>query len=150
MKASSSACVGCSWVPSPALMTLDRVQPALASRCGAPLAWWRTTIASAPMASSVRAVSLRLSPLLRLEPFAAKLMTSAESRLAAASKEIRVRVLSSKNRLTTVRPRRAGSFLIGRSARLRSSSAVVSTSSASSRVRSAAERRWRFIGVPRR
>ena len=44
-------------------------------------------------------------------------MTSAESRLAAASNEIRVRVESSKNRLTTVRPRRAGSFLIGRSAR---------------------------------
>ena len=42
-------------------------------------------------------------------------MTSADSRLAAASNEIRVRVESSKNRLTTVRPRRVGSFLIGRS-----------------------------------
>ena len=51
-------------------------------------------------------------------------MTSAESRLAAASNEIRVRVLSSKNRLTTVRPRSAGSFLIGRSASERISSAV--------------------------
>ena len=65
-------------------------------------------------------------------------MTSAESRLAAASNEIRVRVLSSKNRFTTVRPRSAGSFLIGRSARDRISSAVSSTSSASARVRSAA------------
>ena len=43
-------------------------------------------------------------------------MTSADSRLAAASNEIRVRVESSKNRLTTVRPRSVGSFLIGRSA----------------------------------
>ena len=51
-----------------------------------------------------------------LEPLAEKLMTSADSRLAAASKEIRVRVESSKKRLTTVRPRRVGSFLIGRSA----------------------------------
>ena len=71
-------------------------------------------------------------------------MTSAESRLAAASNEIRVRVESSKKRLTTVRPRRAGSFLIGRSASDRISSAVASTSSASSRVRSAADRRCFF------
>ena len=49
-----------------------------------------------------------------------------------------MRVESSKKRLTTVRPRRAGSFLIGRSASERISSAVARTSSASSRVRSAA------------
>ena len=72
-------------------------------------------------------------------------MTSAESRLAAASNEMRVRVESSKKRFTTVRPRSAGSFLIGRSASERSSSAVLSTSSASSRVRSAALSRCRFI-----
>ena len=59
-------------------------------------------------------MSLRLSPLETLEPLAEKLMTSADSRLAAASNEIRVRVESSKNRLTTVRPRRVGSFLISR------------------------------------
>ena len=94
-------------------------------------------------------MSLRLSPLDRLEPFAAKLMTSAESRLAAASNEIRVRVESSKNRFTTVRPRSAGSFLIGRSASDRISSAVVRTCSASSRLRSAALSRWRFMsGLP--
>ena len=125
MNASSSAWVGCSWVPSPALTTLERTQPECASRCGAPLAPWRTTTASAPIASSVSAVSLRLSPLDTLEPLAEKLMTSALSRLAAASKEIRVRVESSKKRLTTVRPRSAGSFLIGRSASERISSAVV-------------------------
>ena len=148
VKASSSAWVGCSWVPSPALTTLERTQPECASRCGAPLAPWRTTTASAPIASSVSAVSLRLSPLLRLEPLAEKLMTSALSRLAAASNEIRVRVESSKNRLTTVRPRSAGSFLIGRSASERISAAVARTSSASSRVRSAAVSRCRFTAPP--
>ena len=38
-------------------------------------------------------------------------MTSADSRLAATSNEMRVRVESSKNRLTTVRPRRVGQLL---------------------------------------
>ncbi len=38
-------------------------------------------------------------------------MTSALSRLAAASKDSRVRVESSKKRFTTVLPRRVGSFL---------------------------------------
>ena len=124
VNASSSAWVGCSWVPSPALTTDERTQPEWASRCGAPLAPWRMTTASAPIASRVSAVSLSDSPLDSEEPLAEKLMTSAESRLAAASKEMRVRVESSKNRLTTVRPRRAGSFLIGRSASERISSAV--------------------------
>ena len=99
------------------------------------------TTASAPMASRVRAVSLSDSPLETDEPFAEKLMTSAERRLAAASKEIRVRVESSKKRLTTVRPRRVGSFLIGRSATRAISSAVSRIRTASSRVRSAAEMR---------
>src|SRR5215217_265633 len=76
------------------------------------------TTPSAPIAWSVCAVSLRLSPFETLDPLAAKLMTSAERRFAAASKEIRVRVESSKKRLTTVRPRRVGSFLIGRSGQL--------------------------------
>src|SRR5690348_9005713 len=148
VNASSSAWVGCSWVPSPALTTLERDQPACASRCGAPEAQCRTTTASAPIASRVRAVSFSDSPLLIEEPLAEKLMTSAESRLAAASKEIRVRVESSKKRLTTVRPRSAGSFLIGRSASERSSAAVSRTSCASSRLRSAALSRCFFIGAP--
>ena len=67
--------------------------------------------ASAPIACSVSAVSLRLSPLETLEPLAEKLMTSALSRLAAASNEMRVRVESSKKRLTTVRPRSVGQLL---------------------------------------
>ena len=87
------------------------------------------------------------SPLLTLEPLAAKLMTSADSRFAATSKEVRVRVESSKNRLTTVRPRRVGSFLMLRPTSAASISAAVSrTSSASSRDRSPAESRCRFIG----
>jgi len=95
VKASSRACVGCSWVPSPAFTTAPRIQPAVASRCGAPEAGWRTTTASAPIASRVSAVSFRLSPLETLDPLAEKLITSADSRLAAASNEIRVRVESS-------------------------------------------------------
>ncbi len=141
--------MGCSWVPSPALTTAPRIQPAWASRCGAPLAACRTTTASAPIASSVSAVSLRLSPFETLEPFAEKLMTSAESRLAAASKEILVRVLSSKKRLTTVRPRSVGSFLISRRCVAAICSATSRTVTAPDRSRSAAERRWR-ISSPRR
>ena len=79
-------------------------------------------------------MSLRLSPLDTLDPFALKLMTSAESRLAAASKEMRVRVESSKKRLTTVRPRSVGSFLTGRSDKRASSSAVSRMSVASAKV----------------
>jgi hypothetical protein len=135
--ASSSAWVGCSWVPSPALTTLPRTQ--LARRCGAPEAPCLITTPSAPMASRVIAVSFRLSPLDTLDPLAEKLITSADRRLAAASNEIRVLVESSKKRLTTVRPRKVGSFLIGRSAMLASSSAVSRIRRASSFVRSAAE-----------
>ena len=47
---------------------------------------------SAPIASRVSAVSLRLSPLDTLDPLAEKLMTSADSRLAATSNDVRVRV----------------------------------------------------------
>ena len=53
---------------------------------------------------------LEALPFETLDPFALKLMTSADSRFAAASNEMRVRVESSKNRLTTVRPRSVGSF----------------------------------------
>jgi hypothetical protein len=44
------------------------------------------------MACSVRAVSLRLSPFDTEDPDVEKLITSAESRLAASSNEIRVLV----------------------------------------------------------
>ena len=110
---SSSACVGCSCAPSPALITLQSTTRD--SRCGAPSALWRTTIMSALSASSVLPVSRRVSPFLSDDASAVKLMTSALSRIAASSKLMRVRVDGSTNRFTTVRPRRAGTFLIVRS-----------------------------------
>ncbi len=74
------------------------------------------TIASTPIAATVRTVSRRDSPFDTDDPLAEMLMTSAESHLPAISKDERVRVESSKNRLTTVRPRSAGSFFTGRAA----------------------------------
>ncbi len=59
---------------------------------GDPLEECRITIASAPIACRVSAVSFRLSPLATLVPLVVKLMTSADRRLAASSKLIRVRV----------------------------------------------------------
>jgi hypothetical protein len=95
--------------------------------------------ASAPIACSVWAVSLSDSPLLKLEPLAEKLMTSADNRLAAASKEIRVLVESSANRLTIVLPRSVGNFFMGPSEARESVSAVLRIESASLFVRSAIE-----------
>ena len=81
VNASSSAWVGCSCVPSPALTTPASIQPLPASTRGAPDAGWRMTTPSAPIAARVCAVSLRLSPFETLEPFALKLMTSAREPL---------------------------------------------------------------------
>ena len=58
------------------------------------------------MAFRVIAVSSSVSPLRTEEVATSMLMTSAPSRLAASSKEVRVRVEFSKNRLMTVRPDR--------------------------------------------
>ncbi len=51
------------------------------------------------------------SPFERLEPLGEKSCVSADSRLAARLKLVRVRVEFSKNRLKTIRPCRAGTFL---------------------------------------
>ena len=67
------------------------------------------------------------SPLLTDDPFAETLIASADSHLAASSNDDLVRVESSKNRLTTVRPRSAGSFLMGLDWTSCISSAVVSS-----------------------
>ena len=64
-------------------------------RCGAPAARWRTTIASMPIASIVCTVSRRLSPFFTDELPTENAIVSADSRLAAVSKESRVRVESS-------------------------------------------------------
>ena len=93
VNASSSACVGCSWRPSPAFTTLADVHDA--TRCGAPAAEWRTTIASMPIASIVCTVSSRLSPFFTDDVATEKVIVSAPRRLAAVSNERRVRVESS-------------------------------------------------------
>ena len=82
------------------------------------------------------------------EPFAEKVMTSADRRLAAASKEVRVRVESSKNRLTTVRPRSAGRVLISRCWVAAMRSATSSRATAPLRPRSAVESRCLIPGPP--
>src|SRR5258706_16237043 len=82
-----------------------------ARRWAAPAAAWRMTTMSTPMASMLRAVSMRVSPLLVLLVFSEKSMMSAERRWAARAKEMRVRVESSEKRVTMTWPRRAGTFL---------------------------------------
>src|SRR2546422_1825385 len=67
------------------------------------------------IASRFLAVSTRVSPFCTALPEAATFTVSAESRFSANSKEMRVRVEASKKRLTIVLPRRAGTFLMGRS-----------------------------------
>ena len=64
------------------------------------------------MASMFLAVSARVSPFVVLLVEAEMLKVSALIRLAAISKDKRVRVLGSKNRVTTVLPRRTGTFLM--------------------------------------
>ena len=101
---SSSACVGCSCVPSPALMTAAAMLPGDAARP-------RPTRGGAPrsrracIASRLRAVSSSVSPLVvdELEPRDVD-RRRRDSRLAASSNEVRVRVEGSKNRLMTVLP----------------------------------------------
>ena len=91
------------------------------------------------------------SPLSTEEPAALIETTSAESRFAASSKEELVRVLDSKKRLTTVRPRRVGTFLMSRrptSAKLSARSRIASISSreSSSIVSRCFMRRLRRLG----
>ena len=100
--ASSSACVGCSCWPSPALRTGQSTLSAISPV--APLDPWRITMASARMALSVIAVSISVSPFFTLEVAACMLTTSAPSRLPAISKLSSVRVLFSKKALMIVRP----------------------------------------------
>src|SRR5690606_41871580 len=70
---------------------------------------------SAAMASRLRRVSYRVSPLLVEEVCTSRLRTSADRRLAASSKVLRVRVEFSKKTLHTVLPRSSGTFLMDRS-----------------------------------
>lgn len=71
-------------------------------------------MASGAIASRLRAVSISVSPLVSEEVDADMLIESAERRLAAISKEVRVRVEDSKKKLITVFPRSVGTFFIAR------------------------------------
>src|SRR5688572_157144 len=86
-----------------------------AMRYGAPLAAWRTTNMSACIAARFATVSSTVSPFVCDEMLIARLITSADSRFAAISKVVRVRVEGSKKRLKTALPRRSGTFLTSRS-----------------------------------
>ena len=70
---------------------------------------------SACMAVRLATVSSSVSPLVWEEVAILRLTTSADSRLAAISKVVRVRVLGSKNRLKIALPRSSGTFLTSRS-----------------------------------
>jgi hypothetical protein len=89
----------------------------LASITAAPPNECRITIASGCIAIRFSAVSIRDSPLLVELLCPAMLIASADSRLAASSNDVRVRVEFSKNRLMTVRPRSDVSFFTGSSTR---------------------------------
>ena len=151
VKASSSACVGCSCAPSPALITPQLTSAA--SMSGTPACAWRTTMRSGAIASRFLAVSSSVSPFLSDEEALEKLTQSADIRLAAISKLELVRVEGSKNRPSSVRPRSVGTFLIGRRATSRNESAESRIISISATSRSAMPSRClrvqtvRFNGV---
>ena len=111
---SSSPCVGCSCLPSPALMTFD------SDALGEELRRARRAVADHhhvdPHRLEVaRRVDQRLALATPTTPCVATFTVSADSRFSANSNEMRVRVEASKKRLTIVLPRSVGTFLIGRS-----------------------------------
>ena len=136
---SSSPCVGCSWMPSPALTTL--ASSSRASSSADPEEEWRTTTVSTCIASMFLAVSTRLSPFCTLDVEPWKFTVSADSRLAASSKLVRVRVEDSKNRLAMVLPRSEGTFFTWRAETSLNDSAVSSSSSISPRLSSSSDSR---------
>ncbi len=94
------------------------------------------------IASRFIAVSTSVSPLTTLEVLIATFSVSALRRFSAISNEVRVRVLGSKNRLTTVRPRSVGTFLMARLPTSFIASAVSRISTISSGLRSAMPSRF--------
>src|SRR5687768_2665315 len=79
---------------------------------------------SACIAERLSTVSSRVSPLDCEDTAMLRLTTSADSRFAAISKVVRVRVLGSKNRLNIDLPRSKGTFLTSRSVTPTKDSAV--------------------------
>src|SRR5258706_15095690 len=124
VKRSSRPWVGCAWRPSPALITCSCGLTWRAMRNGAPEAPWRTMKMSACIAERFATVSSSVSPFDCELTATLRLMTSAESRLAAISKVVRVRVEASKNRLNTLLPRSSGTFFTSRSVTPAKDSAV--------------------------
>ena len=104
------------------------------------------------MPRRLRAVSLSVSPLVRLEVVAEILITSALNRSAASSKDVRVRVLGSTKKFTNVFPRSDGTFLISRVPTCLNASAVsrmkLISSAESSRRPSKSFRVQRVVIVP--
>src|ERR1043165_2322580 len=124
VKRSSRPCDGCAWRPSPAFTTCSCGLTWRAMRNGAPDEAWRTTKMSACIAERFATVSSSDSPLVVEESAMLRLITSAERRLAAISKVVRVRVEGSKKRLKTLLPRRIGTFFTSRSVTPAKDSAV--------------------------
>ena len=108
----------------------------------APGLGWRITTISTFMAKILLTVSMSVSPFFTEDCAAEKLITSAESLFSASSKDRRVRVLFSKNKLAIVISLREGTFLIGRLMTSLNWSAVVKISSISSAVRYLIPNRW--------
>src|SRR5262245_28473680 len=130
---SSRPCVGCACRPSPAFTTCSCGLTWRAMRKGAPEEACRTTKISACIADRLATVSSSDSPLVAEDTAMLRLITSAESRLAAISKVVRVRVEGSKNRLNTLLPRSSGTFLTSRSVTPTNDSAVSRICSSTSR-----------------
>src|SRR5262245_55297968 len=95
-----------------------------AIRYGAPEDACRTTNRSACIAERLATVSSSDSPLEVELTETFRLITSADRRLAAISKVVRVRVEFSKNRLNTLLPRSSGTFFTSRSVTPAKDSAV--------------------------
>src|SRR5688572_11535125 len=141
VKRSSRPCVGWAWRPSPALITCSCGLTWRAIRNGAPDDSCRTMKMSACMAERLATVSSSDSPLVADETVILRLITSADRRLAAISKVVRVRVEGSKNRLNTLLPRSNGTFFTSRSVTPAKDSAVSRICSRMSRGKPSVDRR---------
>src|SRR6185503_7015329 len=141
VKRSSRPCVGWAWRPSPAFTTCSCGLTWRAMRKGAPDEACRTTKMSACMAERFATVSSRDSPLVAEDTAMFRLITSADRRLAAISKVVRVRVEGSKKRLNTLLPRRSGTFFTSSSVTPANDSAVSRICSRISRGRPSIESR---------
>ena len=97
---------------------------------------------SAAMALRLATVSSSDSPLAVDERAMSSVYTSADRRVAAMSKVVRVRVLFSKNKLNTLLPRSRGTFFTSRSLTLTNCCAVSRMWVRMSRDRPSVESRW--------